>query len=1128
MKKSGKSGGKGIIPLPPGRFFLLTLLFTLLAAAGVRAQNPPVSINAKAITINELFTRIEKQGVYTFAYNNADIDLKRVVTVHAKERPIESIVRECLPEVNVQVSNNKVILTARRSDQSSMPMHKLTGTVTDENGAPVTGATVIVVGTQRGTTTSATGAYTLQVRNGEILEFQYLGYEKQAVSVGGQTTLDVTLQPSKAMAVDEVVVIGYGTVKKGDATGSVANIKISDVKDLPVLSVDQALQGRVAGADIMSTTGEPGATTSIRIRGTRSISASNEPLIVVDGVMDAVSDLNDLNMADIESVTILKDASSTAIYGSRGSNGVIIVTTKGGGNQTNTKPSITLKADIGFSQLPRKLDVMNATEFALYRNDFAYFSTQSGYEDIGEGTPQSKYPFKDPFSLGKGTDWIDEITRTAPYQNYSLSISGRSKKSSYYASLGYNDSQGIIDNSGLQRITGRLNLDHQLFKWLKVGYRGSYTWRDNAQNLAEIGGTAYYRAAMYLSPHIDPQENYNPLWGNGQRINTPRATIDQNTYSIERTSLNHTAYLEVALAKGLKLRSQNSYYSFQRHTYRYYPGSLPAKNEGEGGQAYRAEFHEFSLSSENTLSYKLETKSGHNIDALAGFTAYRYKSDNFTLSGQGYMDDDVLWNNMNAVTDKETYSAATGLTKRTKMSLLARFNYNYKQRYYLTVTGRYDGSSNFAANNKWGFFPSVALKWNAAKENFLKDVRWIDELSLRLSAGRTGNDAIATYRSLEAYGTTTNGYLFGGTQSASFFPSRVANPNLTWEKTTLYNAGLDFSAFDGRLNITVDGYYSTTRDLLLSLQTIHTTGYTSRFTNLGKTSNRGVEVSVESRNIVKPKFGWTTSFTLSHNKQMVDDIGHEEYVSCLESGGNTNYMMYGYKTGYPLNALWGFQYAGVWKTTDQFERNRFTKSYISSSTGSDAQLMLGYPKYVDQNRDGILSEEDLIYLGNSDPVLYGGLQNTFNIGGLRIGFYFSYSLGGKIYNYSELAMAGGYATNQYRYMLDAWHPVRNPDSDLPRAGTDDRLVPSSLQVHDASYLRLKNATVSYTFDLRKKTRLLRDITLAVTGENLWLWTKYNGFDPDVSSEGTSSTLRRVDMGAYPRSRMFVFSIQLRY
>ena len=404
--------------------------------------------------------------------------------------------------------------------------------------------------------------------------------------------------------------------------------------------------------------------------------------------------------------------------------------------------------------------------------------------------------------------------------------------------------------------------------------------------------------------------------GNGQRINTPRATIDQNTYSIERTSLNHTAYLEVALAKGLKLRSQNSYYSFQRHTYRYYPGSLPAKNEGEGGQAYRAEFHEFSLSSENTLSYKLETKSGHNIDALAGFTAYRYKSDNFTLSGQGYMDDDVLWNNMNAVTDKETYSAATGLTKRTKMSLLARFNYNYKQRYYLTVTGRYDGSSNFAANIKWGFFPSVALKWNAAKENFLKDVRWIDELSLRLSAGRTGNDAISAYRSLAAMSSTTSGYLFDGMQPGAYYRSRLASPNLTWEKTDLYNAALDLAFFNNRLMITAEGYISKTRDLLLTVQTASATGYTSRYANIGKTSNKGVELSIESRNIVRPKFSWTTNLTIAHNKQNVDDIGSEDFVTALSSPGNNPYMMYGYVKGYPLNALWGFKYGGTWKSVE--------------------------------------------------------------------------------------------------------------------------------------------------------------------------------------------------------------------
>jgi len=1148
MKKSGKSGGKGIIPLPPGRFFLLTLLFTLLAAAGVRAQNPPVSINAKAITINELFTRIEKQGVYTFAYNNADIDLKRVVTVHAKERPIESIVRECLPEVNVQVSNNKVILTGCRSDQSSMPMHKLTGTVTDENGAPVTGATVIVVGTQRGTTTSATGAYTLQVRNGEILEFQYLGYEKQAVSVGGQTTLDVTLQPSKAMAVDEVVVIGYGTVKKGDATGSVANIKISDVKDLPVLSVDQALQGRVAGADIMSTTGEPGATTSIRIRGTRSISASNEPLIVVDGVMDAVSDLNDLNMADIESVTILKDASSTAIYGSRGSNGVIIVTTKGGGNQTNTKPSITLKADIGFSQLPRKLDVMNATEFALYRNDFAYFSTQSGYEDIGEGTPQSKYPFKAPFSLGKGTDWIDEITRTAPYQNYSLSISGRSKKSSYYASLGYNDSQGIIDNSGLQRITGRLNLDHQLFKWLKVGYRGSYTWRDNAQNLAEIGGTAYYRAAMYLSPHIDPQENYNPLWGNGQRINTPRATIDQNTYSIERTSLNHTAYLEVALAKGLKLRSQNSYYSFQRHTYRYYPGSLPAKNEGEGGQAYRAEFHEFSLSSENTLSYKLETKNGHNIDALAGFTAYRYKSDNFTLSGQGYMDDDVLWNNMNAVTDKDTYSAATGLTKRTKMSLLARFNYNYKQRYYLTVTGRYDGSSNFAANNKWGFFPSASVGWRLSEEKFMGwSEGWLDNFKIRLSAGSMGNGNIDPYKYID-YMTLKSSTVVIGNALGTYTVAPGAIPlSLTWETSTTYDVGADLDLFKNRLTMGFDWYRRYTTDMYtvgVSLPAVY--GTAAPKGNNASLKTNGWELSV----------GWRDSFRLAGKefrygvKAMVWD-SRTWVTKYINPTGNLD----DYYEGMELGEIWGYRVEGLFRDQDDIDSHA-TQSFLQSS---DKVTRPGQVKFADLNEDGKIDQGaktlsdhgDLTVIGNTSARYHYGINVNLNWNGIGIStfwqgvakknWYPRYDSG---YFWGQYNRPFGYmlkahtGSNVYSEELDNWDTAYWPrysayqtnESSVNRVLT----TPNDRYMQDVSYIRLKNLTVDYTFPAHicRKMRI-KGLKVYVSGENLWTSSpmfKYcDNYDPEVINAGDSDFRTTEGDGySYPMLRTVTLGLNLTF
>ena len=1096
----------------------LPCLFVLLTLPAW-GQMQPVTKNFRKTPLKNVLKEVEAQTGLSIMYDTRELNLERPVTASFDRAPVSQVLREVLDRTVQYSIKDKMIVIYKASATPPPAAGKgktLTGTVLDETGAPMVGAAVTTPDGRRGTVTDSNGRYSLTLGAGDaLISVSYLGYVTRQIVIGDRTEVDVNLVPDAKNTINEVVVIGYGAVKKSDLTGSVSNVKMSDIRDVPNTSVDQALQGRIAGVDIMSTSGAPGATTSIRVRGTRSISASNEPLIVVDGVIDAVSDLNDINSADIEQISVLKDASSTAIYGSRGANGVIIVTTRQG---VTSKPSVTAKAEFGVSKLARDLDLMDAQEFVRYLNDRNYFSSRD---------PQ-RPPRFDPSEYGRGTDWIDEITRTALYQNYNLSVSGRSQKSSYFAALGGNDTQGIVDGSGFRRITARLNLSYDFAKWLTVGFKGSYTFRDENPNRATIGGANIWDGAVYLAPTMGPKDYINPLYENGVRIDTPRAKIDCNENESERMTNTDVLEFTIRPVRGLIIKSQNSYMVYQRHDYQFWPSYLPKRTEGEGSDAYRYEGDARRLTSENTVSYSKKFASGHYFDAMAGFSATHETVNSFSLKAEGLLTDDLKWNNMNTIGSKENYNAGTNSNKVVRESVLMRLNYNYKSRYYFTFTGRYDGSSNFAENNKWGFFPSAAVKWNAKNENFLKQVRWLDELSLRLSAGRTGNDAISTYRSLEAYGTTTNGYLFGGTQSASFFPSRVANPDLTWEKTTLYNAGLDFSAFDGRLNVTVDGYYSTTRDLLLSLQTIHTTGYTSRFTNLGKTSNRGVEVSVESRNIVKPKFGWTTSFTLSHNKQMVDDIGHEEYVSCLESGGNTNYMMYGYKTGYPLNALWGFQYAGVWKTTDQFERNRFTKSYISSSTGSDAQLMLGYPKYVDQNRDGILSEEDLIYLGNSDPVLYGGLQNTFNIGNLRIGFYFSYSLGGKIYNYSELAMAGGYATNQYRYMLDAWHPVRNPDSDLPRAGTDDRLVPSSLQVHDASYLRLKNATVSYTFDLRKKTRLLRDITLAVTGENLWLWTKYNGFDPDVSSEGTSSTLRRVDMGAYPRSRMFVFSIQLRY
>ena len=867
------------------------------------------------------------------------------------------------------------------------------GIIFDSEGNPLVGATVVVAGGVQGTTTDTKGKFTLKVKPSDSLTFSYLGYTSQTTKVGSRTKFNIRLEKDASTDIEEVVVIGYGQVAKKDLTGSVSTVKMNDIKDLPTLSVDNALQGRIAGADFMSTTGEPGATTTIRIRGTRSINASNEPLIVVDGVMDAIHDLNDINSDDIASISVLKDASSTAIYGSRGANGVILITTKRGLGTTG-KPNITFKTDIGFSQLPRHLDIMNAAEFAQYRNDYASFGSDANHPDIGADTPLSGSVYPDPLSLGEGTDWIKEITRTAIYSNYALSLSGTNEKASYYSSFSYNDTQGIIDDSGQKRFTGRINLERQLFKWLKVGYTGSYTWRHNDQNKATIGGTNWWSGAQYLSPLLKPTDTYNPLYYNGQKINTPRALIDQNTHYLERHSSNHNFSLKLEPIKNFTINSTFSYYLYQRHTYRYYPGTLPMKSENEGGEAYRADWDENSFSWETTAGYKFE-KNGHALDVLGGFSAYRFVSHDFNLSGKGYMDDAIMWNNMNAVLDKETYSAGTAYSKKTKMSVYARLNYNWKSRYYLTVTGRYDGASNFAANNKWAFFPSAAVKWNLANENFLKDCDWIDDLSIRVSAGLTGNDAISTYRSLAVLSSTTGGYLFDGSQPVAFYRSRLDSPDLTWEKTAAYNVAIDWSMFKGRLNITAEAYKSKTTDLLMSLAVAAQTGYTSRWTNIGSTSNKGIELSIESQNIVRPNFHWTTTLTMSHNDQMVDDIGSEDFISAYDSPGNNSYMMYGYVKGYPLNSLWGFKYGGTWKNADERKENEITKTYVSVSNTD------GGARYYDVNHDGVMSREDLIYQGNADPYLYGGLQNTFYIHGFKLGVYFAYSLGGKIYNYSE-------------------------------------------------------------------------------------------------------------------------------
>ena len=1012
----------------------------------------------------------------------------------------------------------------------------VTGVVLDENQKPMPGAAVLLDGvTGHGAITDENGQYRIVVPSSEsVLRYEFMGYSTVKMMVGKKTVLNVTMNPDVSY-LEEVVVIGFGETKKSDLTGSVASVRMDKVLSSPTLSADQALQGRVAGADIVNMSGDPTAGTTINIRGSRSINASNEPLIIVDGVMNAVSSLADINTADIESISILKDASSTAIYGAQGANGVIIVTTKTGENST-TKANVNFSVKAGFSQLLRSLDLMNAEEFARYNNERQHFNKTSMPEPgVGYTPTYTAYPNKylDPAALGEGTDWIQEMTYLAPYQQYSLSLNGGTKTTNYYASVNYSDNQGIIYDTGGKHLTGKVTVGHQFNKWLKLIYSHSSVYRKLQQNKANIGGTSIWSGVIYLSPALTIDDTINDLYdyGNGVVFNNPYITVQQaQKYTEINTSFN-MLIARITPVKGLTIESKNSVYLAQNHQFRYNPGTLPAKAAANaGGDAFRSEQDARQFSSDNTVTYKTSFDRKHNLDVMGGLSIY-YNNKNYTsVTAKGLLVDALTWNDLSGVSDKDNYTIASSNTKVKRMSVLARANYNYKNRYYFTFTGRADGSSNFAANKKWGFFPSGAFKWNMSKEQWVRKLNFFQDLSLRLSAGRTGNDAIAAYTSLYSIDSSSSGYLIGGSQVTYHYPNRLASPNLSWETTDMFNAAIDMAMFKSRLKLTLEAYYAQTKDLLLNVQKAQHTGFDSYRENLGRTSNKGVELSIETRNVVKRKFTWTTDFTLAHNSQLVEDIGTEDFVVTYR--GEKDYMMYGYVKGYPLNALWGFQYGGVWKSAKEIEENKITRQYGDFYSDTKA----GRPRYVDQNHDGVINSEDLVFLGDADPVLYGGLQNTFNIYGVNLSLYFTYSLGGRIYNYSEFFMTGSYGTNQYKYMEDRWHPLRNPDSDIPAAGgTGYSMLPSSFMVHDASYLRFKNINVSYSFDLRRATKKhLKTLTLGFSIDNVYLWTKYNGFDPDVATvvntdtDEAARTLRRADVGAYPQSRKYIFSANLNF
>ena len=989
------------------------------------------------------------------------------------------------------------LLHAQQSD--------IQGIIVDNEGEAIVGAVVIVAGTDIAAVADSEGRYSIKCGKNDILVFSALGFEEIRENAAGRNRIDITMRPSTT-TLNDAVVIGYGTQKKTDLTGAVAVVNADEINSPALNSLDQALQGRVSGVDIVSGGGEPGAESSIRVRGTRSISAGNDPLIVIDGVVGAVDNFSDINPDDVKSISILKDASSTAIYGARGANGVILVTTKGG---EISRLRIVFNASFGLSELPKKLDVLDAAGFARWRNDYRYPTVA----------------FTDPDSFGQGTDWQDALTRRAFSHGYRLQMSQGDTKQQTYFSVSYDKKPGIVLGTELQRISTILKVDRTLFKWMKAGARVTFTYRHNDINKIAINGTSS-TAAVCLSPLVgitDVWNRYEDTADSSSSVfNSPYLQALKETNYKNTNFLNLVPWVEITPFGGATIKSTYSMTVNDVEQWFYSPSTLAVASARKiGGTAVRSDNTRTTHLSETTFNWNKTIAKRHRLDLLAGFTAEYSRLDYKYTKGTGYADDNVGPNSMGSLVDKRNLTEDSSLTEIKRLSFLARANYVYRSRYHATFTARYDGSSNFSAGNKWAFFPAGALKWTISNEPWMAAAKrnGLSNLALRLSAGLSGNDAISSYVSQASITSTSGTWLFGENTQLIAYPARLGDPSLTWEKTLSANTGIDVSLLKDRVTMTLDGYVSRTTDLLLQVQNAKQTGFATRYANIGSTRGWGVEFSLDSRNIVRPHFSWRTSFTASHASSFVTDIGTDyEYVATYSKGTQ---MVFGYKKGYPVNALWGYQYCGVWQNDAQRAENKITKAYVSYSDRN------GYSKYADINHEGILDKNDMVFLGSSDPVVYGGLQNTFNIYNFEVGVFLTWSLGGKIYNISEFKLGTpDTSANKYTYMAaNSWHEERNPQGTLPSAKSSADTSACSRFVHDSSFLRFKTISLSYRFDLTKRVSWMRDITVGVYTDNLYLITKYNGFDPDVSS---SKAVARLDNATYPNPRSYMFSLKIRY
>lgn len=1112
--------------------------FQMLQAKDSLPEEKKISLIKEVTSIKEILKALEKQTEFRFFYNHQQVDVKKTISVNLREVTLTQALDEIFKNTSViyKISGRQVLLfkvdgtgDGRELLPESFPeetagiksLLSISGIVTSQAGEPMPGVNVILKGSTNGTTTDVNGKYTLFFAEKDVvLIFSFIGYTTQEVPVNNRTVIDVVLTEDM-QNLEEVVVVGYGTQKKTDVTGAIASVSGEQIAERPVTNFTEALAGQLAGVQIQQIDGAPGgAGLMVRVRGTGSISAGSSPLYVVDGY-PIEGDISMINPNDIESIQVLKDASATAIYGSRGGNGVVIVTTKKG---SIGKPKVELSVYTGWQQVANKVDMMNSKEYTQWfidgRNN-AWVQAGGNADDPNDVRSGIDYKipdeYRNPESL-PNTNWQDEIFRTAPMQNYQLSVSGGTDNSRYLISGGYVKQEGILINTDYERYNMRSDVSSKISDRIEVGLNLEASMANS--NHVENGKYGPVQLSLVVPPTFPV---YREDGSYGSPLNGPydfAPVTDPNpvetAMEIDNIQKNFRtlgkAFVDFKILDGLSFKASLGGLISQGRANYYRPSyvnldSNPAPNTVE---ATSNTSQETDWLLENLLSYNKVFNDIHSVNAVAGYTRqYNHLESNYVFA-TNFPNDNIHTLNNGQVTDGNSLESEFSL-----ISYLARVNYAFKDKYLFTATIRADGSSRFGSNNRWGTFPSLSLGWRLSEEEFLKPFSLISDMKLRTSYGFTGNNAISNYGPIGLLGTTR--YVIGNNLVNGVHPSTISNPDLGWEMTKQYDVGLEMGFLGNRILFEADYYYRSTKDLLLSVPVPRITGYGTQLQNIGKVRNLGLEFSANTRNLVG-SLKWSTNFNISFNRNKVLALGSDDNPIYASAPNVSNGFIT--EVGQPIANFFGYIFDGVYLDEEQI-----------AASAHHPTTVPGDPIIRDVSEDGIINANDRTIIGNNQPDFFYGITNDFSYKNFDLGIQVLGSEGGEIFSMSSRFTKFFHgARNARADAANRWRSPEEPgDGHYFRANRNFsglQKEPSNYWVQDASFLRIRNATLGYKLSQKLLDNAsIQSLRIYFSVQNLYTFTDYFGFDPEVSTSGSGLT-RGGDYTGYPTSRTFTVGVNV--